>query len=150
MTKVIFNYGGTLDKFVGDEIIALFGSPLPMEDHAFHASEAALKMQEMHAIIRMQLLSQGRELPPMGIAISSGEVIAGEFGPPDRTDFTAMGRTMNLGSRLCGAVEPDKVYITYSTRRMLGQRAKVRELSPVKLKGIEDMVVSFELLSLRK
>lgn len=150
MTRVIFNYGGTLDKFVGDEIIALFGSPLPMDDHAFHAAEAALKMQELHAEIRADLQSQGKELPPMGVAISSGEVIAGEFGPPARTDFTAMGRTMNLGSRLCGATESDKVYITGTTRHMLGERAVVRELAPVKLKGIGDMVETFELLRLHR
>ncbi len=145
MTQVIFKYGGTLDKFVGDEVIALFGSPVPMDEHAYHAAEAALEMQALHDGLRAELAKQGKELPMMGVGISSGEVIAGEFGPPIRTDFTAMGRTMNLGARLCGVAGPGEVYISTATVEMLGERAIVEMLDAVNLKGIGETVPAYEL-----
>lgn len=149
MTDVIFKHGGTLDKFVGDEVIALFGSPLAMEDHAYKAAKAALEMQEIHQSLQSTFESQGKELPPMGVGISSGEVIAGEFGPPIRTDFTAMGRVMNLGARLCGAAKSDQIIISQTTREMLGERVDSKELTPVTLKGISTPVPVYELLKLK-
>jgi class 3 adenylate cyclase len=149
MTEIIFKYGGTLDKFVGDEVIALFGSPVSMEDHALKASLAALEMQEVHQRIRAELAEEGRELPLMGIGVSSGEVITGEFGPPIRTDFTAMGRVMNLGARLCSAATGNQIVISENTFIDLGAQADVRELEQVPLKGIQRSVRTFELLSLK-
>jgi len=146
MTNVIFEFGGTLDKFVGDEVIALFGSPVPMEHHAYYAASAALEMQRLHAKLVSEFAEQGRELPLMGVGVSSGEVIAGEFGPPIRTDFTAMGRVMNLGSRLCSAAKGDQVIISAVTRDMLGDQFEFRELEPVQPKGISQPVQIFELL----
>ncbi len=146
MTDVIFKHGGTLDKFVGDEVIALYGTPLPMERHAYFAAKTALEMQVVHEKIRTELARQGREIPPMGIGIASGEVIAGEFGPPIRTDFTAMGRVMNLGSRLCGAAPGGKIVISEVTRNFLGDDATVLRLDPITPKGIAQPVNVFELL----
>ncbi|MBZ0289471.1 MAG: GAF domain-containing protein, partial [Anaerolineae bacterium] len=74
MTEVIFKNGGTLDKFVGDEVIGLFGSPLYMDDHAQRAARAALEMQDAHRALQQQIAAEGKELPPMGIGVSSGEV----------------------------------------------------------------------------
>lgn len=147
MTDIIFAQGGTLDKYVGDEIIALFGTPVSMDDHAYYAAVAALEMQEAHRRLQIELESQGKFLPPMGIGVSTGEVIAGEFGPPMRTDFTAMGRMMNLGSRLCSAADPHQVLISPNTYSMLGNRARVRALEPITPKGINKPVQIYELLS---
>lgn len=115
MTDVIFKFSGTLDKFVGDEVIALFGSPAPMENHALVASQAAIRMQMVHQEIRAEFELKGKELPEMGIGISTGEVIAGEFGPAIRTDYTAMGRVMNLGSRLCSTAIGGQIVISENT-----------------------------------
>jgi adenylate cyclase len=146
MTDVIFKHGGTLDKFVGDEVIALFGSPIHMEQHAYHAAKSALEMQIVHEKMRGELARQGRELPPMGIGISSGEVIAGEFGPPIRTDFTAMGRVMNLGARLCSSAQGGKVIISEQTHRLIETQSKCLPLEPITPKGIANPVNIFELL----
>lgn len=146
MTEIIFKHGGTLDKFVGDEVIALFGSPVPMEDHALHACRCAFEMQKAHTVLQKELAEKGVELPHMGIGISSGEVIAGEFGPPIRTDFTAMGRPMNLGARLCGIAPAGKVYISSITCNMTKDRIHTLELEPTHLKGIGEVAV-FELLN---
>lgn len=148
MTDVIFKHGGTLDKFVGDEIIALFGSPIPMQDHALHAARAALEMQAVHEQLCKELAAAGRELPSMGIGLSSGEVIAGEIGPPIRTDFTAIGRTMNLGARLCAAAVPGQILINTTTQEKLGSRARIQPLKPIAAKGIGSAVPVFELLSI--
>jgi len=148
MTNVIFKHGGTLDKFVGDQVIALFGSPIRMEDHAIHAAQAAVEMQIVHANIQAELKAQGKHLPDMGIGVSSGEVIAGEFGPPIRTDFTAMGRIMNLGARLCSAASAEQIIIDQMTRDMIEGHAQVHPLEPVTLKGIGSVPI-FELLGLK-
>lgn len=146
MVNVIFDNGGTLDKFVGDEVIALFGSPISMEDHAYHACVAGLEMQRVQENLIAELAQHGRELPQMGVGISSGEVIAGEFGPPIRTDFTAMGRVMNLGARLCGTAGGNQVIISSTTYEMLTDRFKVNKLDPVTPKGISTPVQIYELL----
>jgi adenylate cyclase len=147
MTDVIFEYGGTLDKFVGDEIIALFGSPVVMDDHAMVAAQCALKMQSAHQELCQSLLAEGIKLPQMGLSVSSGEAIAGEFGPPIRTDFTAMGRLMNLASRLCSIAGPGQIYISKTTATRLGDRCENRPLEPTTLKGIGSVDV-FELLKI--
>lgn len=149
MTKLIFKYGGTLDKFVGDQVIGLFGSPVPMADHAYKIAQCALEMREEHKKLQQVMEVWGRDLPPMGIGISSGEVIAGEFGPPIRTDFTAMGRVMNLGARLCGAAGAEEIFISRATYAMISELVEVRLLDPLNLKGIHQAVEVYELLALK-
>ncbi|MDX1994909.1 MAG: adenylate/guanylate cyclase domain-containing protein [bacterium] len=149
MTDVIFKHGGTLDKFVGDEVIGLFGSPVYMEDHALRAVQCALEMQALHAKVQAELRLQGKEMPDMGVGISSGEVIAGELGSPVRTDFTAIGRVMNLGARLCSAAPAEKVIISQATYEMVKERVEAHSLEAVNLKGIGANVPAYELLRLK-
>ena len=148
MTDVIFEHGGTLDKFVGDEVIAMFGMPLAMEDHAYRAVTAAHAMQQAHQQIREELAAQGLELPHMGIGISSGEVIAGEIGPPIRTDFTAFGIPVNLGSRLCNSAPGDQIYISQATYDMVKNQVEVQPVDPVNLKGLGEVPI-YRLLHIR-
>jgi adenylate cyclase len=149
MTDIIFKYGGTLDKFVGDEVIGLFGSPVRMEDHALSAARAGLEMQKVHTQLRAEFEAQGKELPALGVGISSGEVIAGEFGPPIRTDFTAMGRVMNLGARLCSTAVGGQVIISPSTFHVLRDQVDAKQLDSITLKGIGQPVPIFELINLK-
>ncbi len=149
MTDIIFKHGGTLDKFVGDEVIGLFGSPLFMEDHAARAAHAALEMQVAQEALRQELAAKGRELPPMGVGLSSGEVIAGEFGPPIRTAFTAMGRIVNLGSRLCGAAEAGQIVISQATYDLIQSNCAANLLDTPILKGIRNPQPVYELVSMK-
>jgi adenylate cyclase len=149
MTDIIFKHGGTLDKFVGDEVIGLFGSPLFMEDHAVRAARAALEMQAAQDALRQELAAKGRELPPMGVGLSSGEVIAGEFGPPIRTAFTAMGRIVNLGSRLCGAAEAGQIVISQATYDLIQPNCAANLLDTPMLKGIRNPLPVYELVSMK-
>lgn len=150
MTEIIFKYGGTLDKFVGDMVIGLFGTPLPMQDHALQAARAALDMQEAHTALQRHLKATGHSLPGMGIGISSGEAIAGEFGHPIRTEFTALGRVMNLGSRLCGVAEAGQIVISESTYQLLAERVNCTPLPPIQLKGISDYGTLYALKAVQE
>lgn len=149
MTDVIFKYGGTLDKFVGDEVIGLFGTPVKMDDHAYRAACAALEMQVIHQELQAQMASQGRELPFMGIGVSSGEAIAGEFGHPVRSEFTALGRIVNLGSRLCSIAGGGQVLISENTHAMIENLVEVDELDSVTLKGIHNPLRVYRLLNIK-
>jgi adenylate cyclase len=139
MTEVIFKYEGTLDKFVGDEVIALFGCPMPMDDHALRATRCAQEMQAVHARLQAELEAQGIELPPVGIGISTGEVIAGEIGSPVRTDFTGLGRVMNLGARLCSVAGPEEIVISSATHEATRDQIAAKEVDAVGLKGLGDV-----------
>jgi adenylate cyclase len=149
MTDVIFKYGGTLDKFVGDEVIGLFGSPIVMPDHALRAAQCALEMQKVHSALQAEMVGHGTELPAMGVGVSSGEVIAGEFGPPIRTDFTAMGRVMNLGARLCSAAKGGEVVISPATYHMLREKVEVEKGDSITLKGIGQPLPLFRLVKVK-
>ncbi len=150
MTEVIFKHGGTLDKFVGDQVLGLFGTPLALPDHAHRAARAALEMQAVHAELQRELRAADRHLPAMGVAICSGEVIAGEFGPPIRTDFTAIGKVMNLCARLCNAAAPGQILISQPTRDLLTSHSDVRPHETLALKGIKNPPQVFELLAMKE
>lgn len=147
MADVIFEYGGTLDKFVGDEVIGLFGAPLPMPDHAERCAAAALKMQRVMGELIKEMEAQGYELPQMGVGLSTGDAICGEFGTAQRTDYTAMGRMMNLGARLCSAAAGGEVVISEETHKALEKQSSVEKLEGVTAKGI-GQVTAYKLLKL--
>jgi adenylate cyclase len=149
MTEIIFKHGGTLDKFVGDMVIGLFGTPIPMRDHALKASLAAIEMQRTHQQLQARLKSQGSELPSMGIGISSGEVIAGEFGHPIRTEFTALGRVMNLGARISDIAAPEQIIISSNTYQLIRDRVEAQSLPTMELKGFSDYGTLYELKSIQ-
>lgn len=136
MTDVIFEFGGTLDKFVGDEVIGLFGAPIAMPNHAEQCAAAAMRMQEVMAELIAEMQAVGYELPPMGVGVSTGDVICGEFGTAQRTDYTAMGRMMNLGARLCSAAKGGEVVISEVTYEAVKDHAEVEPLESVTAKGI--------------
>lgn len=149
LTEVIFRYGGTLDKFVGDEVISLFGSPLFMADHAEKAARAAIEMQAAHRKLQAELAAEGHDLPDMGIGISSGEAITGEFGPAIRTDFTAMGRIINLGARLCSNASAGQISISQATYDLIKDHCEVTPLAPQTFKGISTPLPVYALNNMK-
>jgi adenylate cyclase len=149
MTDVILEHGGTLDKFVGDQVIGLFGTPVHMDDHAYHAAAAAVKMQAVHLELQATLRQQGRELPSMGIGISSGEAIAGEIGHRIRSEFTALGRIVNLGSRLCGAADEGQTLMSEATYQMIEPLITAEDLGQQTFKGISQPCRVYELTSVK-
>ena len=145
MTDQIFNRGGTLDKYIGDAIMAFFGAPNPDADHARHAVEAAVAMQEaLYALNAMR--PEGYPELKMRIGINSGVAFAGDIGCEKRMDYTVMGSTVNLASRLeSGVARPGQIVVGPSTAELVGED-RLRQLGAFSLKGIEQEVRPFEVL----
>jgi adenylate cyclase len=149
MTDLILASGGLIDKYEGDAIMAFWGAPLPQEDHAARACLAALQNQRRLAELRREFQASG--LPPVysRIGVNTGEMIIGNMGSSQRFDFTVIGDSVNLASRLEGA---NKTYgtgiiISEDTYRHAAGRVEVRELDLLRVKGKEVPVRIYELLA---
>ena len=142
MADVIFEHEGTLDKFIGDAILAVFGAPFDQPDHAARCVAAALAM-------RRQLAHFNAEQPRsirMRIAINTGLALTGDIGSPKRREFTVLGDVVNIASRLESSVaQPDQIVISDKTRERIGDAFEVRPLGVVTLRGRSD-VAAFEVL----
>ena len=146
MADVILEYDGTLDKFIGDCIMAVFGAPYAQEDHAVRAVQVALEMRR-----RLQELNQERRgEPPIEIrmGINSGRVVAGPIGSLKRKEITVLGDTVNIASRIEGAVaEAGQIVIGERTWDLAKKHFDMNDLGTVALKGKEKSVRVFEVLS---
>lgn len=146
MTDVIFAHEGTLDKFVGDEVMALFNAPFSQADHAFRAIQAALDMQNMHRSVMRNWEPQGVPPSPIGIGIATGELIVGEVGCRKRTDYTVIGRAANLGARLCSVAQGGEILICQQTYDLVKDNVEAKPITGVKLKGVPDGIVIYQIL----
>jgi adenylate cyclase len=147
---VVLDHRGTVDKLMGDAIMAFFGAPVRMEDHATRAAEAALGMLQAIGPLRQSGVP-GADRLCAGIGISTGSAILGNLGSRRFMDYTVLGDTVNLGSRLEGL---NKVYGTHiivseATAKRLGDRFLLRELDRVRVKGKQTVVVIYELVGMR-
>lgn len=145
MTDLIFAHEGTLDKYVGDALFALWGSPLPDKDHAYKAVKCALAIQA-------KLKTQHRkDIPPinLGIGICSGPAVVGNMGSPQRQEFTAIGDTINTSSRLSGTASGGQIMITESTYKLIQDKVEAKKLEPLKVKGKEKPLIVYEVLGLK-
>lgn len=150
MTDVVLAHQGTLDKFVGDEVVALFGAPLPLPDHVLRAVETALEMQAVHQVLLERLAAEGREAAPIGIGINSGEMVVGNIGCEKRVDYTAIGDAMNLGARLCGLAKPHQIIISESAYQLVKDAVEVNKLAPVRVKGRTRPEQIYEVVGMKK
>ncbi|MBK8792654.1 MAG: GAF domain-containing protein [Holophaga sp.] len=144
LTEQIFARGGSLDKYIGDAIMAFFGAPAPDPDHALHAVEAAVAMQQ--ALLFMnENRPEGYPELKMRIGVNSGEAFAGDIGCEKRMDYTVMGATVNLASRLeSSAAKPGQIVVGPLTAQIIGLK-NLRQLDGFTLKGIESEVRPFEV-----
>ncbi len=148
MTAIILEHHGTLDKYEGDAIMAFWGAPISMEAHAKNACLAALKNQEKLRDFREECQKQG--LPPIRIRIglNTGDVIAGNMGSEKRFDYTVMGDTVNLGSRLEGVNKQygTEIIVSEFTYEQIKDDFACRELDLIRVKGKEQPVRIYELI----
>jgi adenylate cyclase len=149
MTSIIMKHEGTLDKFVGDEVMALFGAPLPLEDHALRALRTALEMQRAHKELMARWEAAGQEAVPIGIGINSGDMIVGQIGSSKFTDYTVIGDNVNLGSRLCGAAKGHQILISEATYQLVKHAVEVNKLVPIQVKGRVQPVQTYEVMGLK-
>jgi adenylate cyclase len=142
MSDRIFSHEGTLDKFLGDGLMCLFGAPLSKGTDALNAVRTAVEMQQT-----LQVLNKDFERPlRMGIGINTGKAVVGYMGATRRMDYTAIGDVVNVASRLCAAASPDQILISAATSADIGNELPLRKLEPVKVKGKAEPIQIFEVL----
>lgn len=149
MTDLIFKYDGTLDKYIGDAIMAFFNAPIDQPDHAIRACHVSLDMMEELGRLQQAWRAEGmNEVIDVGIGLNSGPMVVGNMGTPNYFNYTAMGDTVNLGSRLEGINKEygTNIIISHSTYTGAMQSVHVREMDLVKVKGKNEPVNIYELL----
>jgi adenylate cyclase len=145
MTDVILAHEGTLDKFVGDEVMALFSAPFPQTDHALRAVRVGLEMQTVHQDVLKTWQARGLAEAPIGVGIATGELTVGEMGCARRTDYTVIGRAANLGSRICGAAQAGQVLISQATYDLIADQVKATPITGLRLKGVDHPVTAYHV-----
>jgi adenylate cyclase len=148
MTDIIFKYGGTLDKYIGDAVVAFWNAPIPVEDHAKQACWAALEMQETLAKLREKWKAEGK--PPIysRMGINTGTVIVGNMGSQSRFAYTAMGDAMNLAARLEAANKAfgTAIMISQFTYERVKDYCLCRELATITVQGKAEPIKVYELV----
>ncbi|MBN1540938.1 adenylate/guanylate cyclase domain-containing protein [candidate division KSB1 bacterium] len=150
MVEIIFKHNGTLDKFIGDEIMALFGAPYSFADHAERACIAALEMVKKLEFLKKEKNDGGNSLFQIGIGINTGKVIVGNLGSSQLFDYTVIGDHVNIGARLEGVNKEYKTTIILSehTWDAVRKSAIVRELDMVRVMGRNKPLRIYELLGM--
>jgi len=143
---VVQRYGGTVDKFTGDGIMALFGAPVALEDHAFRACFAALDIQEVAQRLAVEVeRSDGIDLR-LRVGLNSGQVIAGEVGAT-HLGYTAVGEQVGMAQRMESVAPPGGVMLSESTARLVEDRVVLGERETVHIKGVDTGVPARRLLA---
>jgi adenylate cyclase len=147
MVEVVFRHHGTVDKFVGDMVMALFGAPVDDADHADHAVAAAVDMVQELGALNRKWAAEGKVQLDIGVGVNSGDMIAGNIGSRSIMSYTVIGDNVNLGSRL-ESLNKDygtRIIISDATRARLRGSYTLRPLGTVTVKGKTRPVAIFEV-----
>lgn len=149
MTQIVFQYGGTLDKYNGDQVMALFGAPFTSQNDGALAVRSALAMQAKNKALNEGRVERG--FPPfeVGIGINTGEVFTGYIGSPDRLDYSVIGDHVNVAARLCDVAGPGQVLIGQQTYDTIKDIVDVRSAGTPTLKGKSEPVNAYEVLGIK-
>jgi adenylate cyclase len=140
----IFAYGGTLDKFIGDAVMAFFGAPIPQEDHADRAVLAGLMLQHLVAEWNVEREKQGLPIVRVRVGINSGPAVVGNVGTEKRVDYTVLGSSVNIASRLeSGVAKPGQVVISQNTLDRIMGSFQTEPLGEFALKGLQQKMPVF-------
>ena len=145
MVECVFEHGGTLDKFIGDSVMAQWGAPLGDAEDPDRALAAAVSMMKTLDELNSQWRAQGRMQFSMGIGINFGEVFAGNIGSERRLEYTVIGDTVNTASRLCGAAKPGEILVSDTLRKALHSAPKMTKTEPLKLKNKSQPVTVYRV-----
>jgi adenylate cyclase len=135
MVDCVFRHGGTLDKFMGDAVMAQWGAPIAADDDADRAMTAALDMMRGLDELNKKWRAAGKPTLQIGIGLNFGEAFAGNIGSEKRLEFTVIGDAVNTASRLCSAAEGGEILLTDEMRRALRHPPRLKERAPMELKG---------------
>ena len=149
MIETTFKHDGTLDKFLGDAVMAVYGAPIAHPDHAVRAVRTAIDMRNSIAVLNERRATQGKMPIGIGIGLSLGEVVAGTVGTEDRMEYTVIGDSVNLAARLVDNARPaGRILISQRTYEAVRDVVDVKGLGPLKVKGKEEEVEVYEVVSL--
>ncbi len=145
VTDVIFDNNGTLDKYIGDAVMAVFGAPIAKGKDAENAVNSAIQIQRL--LVELNRDAAAREWPELrvGIGINTGNVIAGNIGSPRRLDYTVVGDTVNTAQRLMSNAKGGQILISESTAQKIGSSFDLVELPDLKVKGRSEAVPVFNV-----
>lgn len=146
MTHVVFDNGGTVDKFVGDAILAIFGAPeeLSPNEQVRRAVATARQMQQALDRLNQRWQEQGIDQVQFRCGIHQGTAVVGMFGSKERSDYTAIGPSVNIAARLQEAAEPNAILVSAAVADYL-EDSVITKFSPLKLKGIDETVLTFSV-----
>jgi len=143
--EAIFRAGGTLDKFIGDCVMAFFGAPVAQDDHALRGVRAALEIQERLGAWNARRVAEGLPGFKARVALNSGPVVVGDIGSARRVDYTVLGNTVNVASRLEGIAPPDEIVIGPETHRLLAGAIPSVPLGEFQLKGLQQKILAYRV-----
>ena len=149
MVDILFKYSGTLDKFVGDEIIGLFGAPIAIDDAPFKAVACALAMLQALEEFNRTRAAENQAAIRIGVGINTGNVITGSIGSTRALQYTAIGDAMNVASRLVNVARSGEIIVSEDTYRHIVGRVEATALPPVKVKGKAEELKVFRITGLR-
>ena len=152
MTNIVFHTDGTLDKYVGDEIMAFWGAPIPQDDHAIRACRAAIEMMDKLHELNAEWKRTGKPEMNIGIGLNTGDMVVGNMGSSSRMDYTLMGDSVNLGARLEGTnkVYKTNIIISEYTYEHVNDQIIARELDLIRVKGKQLPVRMYELIDIKE
>ncbi|MEQ8187960.1 MAG: adenylate/guanylate cyclase domain-containing protein [Candidatus Eremiobacterota bacterium] len=150
MAEIIFKYDGTIDKFIGDCIMAFWGAPIHHRDDALRAVKSALGMKRKLEELQEKWKKEGKPPFAVGIGINTGEVVVGNIGSPERMEYTTIGDEVNLASRLQSIAKEGQIFISNSTYREVCEEIEAKEITPVKVKGKSEPVILYEVTGIKE
>jgi class 3 adenylate cyclase len=141
----IEEHGGVLDKYVGDEVMAIFGAPLAQHDHAIRAVRAGLRLRELTEQLQRERV--GRNLPSfaIGIGVASGSAVAGNVGSANRMNYTVLGASVNLASRLCSQAGPGEILVAETTYAAVSELVEATAATPRIPKGFSQPMTPYAI-----
>ncbi len=146
MASIIFENKGSLDKYIGDAIVAVFGSLIPLENHPHNAVNTAIQMMKRLPVLNEKWKKEYELTIGIGIGINSGEAFIGNVGSPERMEFTVIGDTVNVASRFSMLARAGQILITKATLSSLDSNIKYVELPPNEVKGKTKKLEVFEIV----
>ena len=149
LTEIIFRFEGTVDKFIGDAVMAIFGSPIKSDSHLEQGIKAAAAIKMAIEAVNVTRKSRGFVLLQMGLGVDSGEVIVGNMGSKSRTEFTAVGDSVNMASKLADLAGGGEIIITAQVYDRLRDRISAVPMPGAVIKGLEQPMMLYVIVDLK-
>jgi len=149
VVDVVFRYEGTVDKFIGDEIMVIWGAPVPHVDDPVRAVKAALEIKDALIDFNRNRRRHAKPEIRIGVGINTGTLVAGYIGSSQTMSYSVIGDTVNTAARLCTAAEPGQILVSEPTYRLLGNRFEAEEIEAVRAKGKHEPIRVYAVRGLR-